>query len=112
MNDLTSKVRHVLEAYNNGNPEPLIASFSADVSYTIVDLGKTYQGVEEVIDLARQGAGQTRFHLQDVICHGNLVSFTYDHENPIADIAYHGKGLAVQKYDKDGKLLAQWAYRA
>jgi hypothetical protein len=101
-----------MEAYNNGDPEPLIATFHDDVQYIIVELDRTYRGLEEVSALARQGAGQTRFHLRDVTVHGPLVAFTYDHDNPISDMAYQGPGLAVQKYDKDSKLLTQWAYRA
>ena len=111
MTNLITQVRQVISAYNSGDPEPLIATFAPGVSYTIVDLDKTYTGREAVTALARQGAGQTKFHLQDVICHGNLVSYTYEHENPLADIAYHGEGLAVMKFDDDGKLLGQWAYR-
>ncbi|WP_457971655.1 nuclear transport factor 2 family protein [Arthrobacter sp. D1-17] len=111
MSELSGTVRKVMEAYNNGDPEPLVATFREDVQYIIVDLGKTFRGLEEVTALARQGAGQTRFHLHDIICHGTLVSFTYDHDNPMAEIAYRGPGLAVQNYDDDGRLIAQWAYR-
>lgn len=101
-----------MAAYNNGNPEPLIATFHDDAQYNIVDLGRTYRGLEEVSALARKGAGQTRFHLQEVISHGPLIAFSYDHHNPLAGMSYNGPGLAVQKYDDDGRLLAQWAYRA
>lgn len=111
MSQLISVVRQAMEAYNDGDSGPLLATFSPNITYTIVDLGKTYRGAEEVGALARQGEGQTQFHLHSFICHGSLLSFTYDHENPIADIAYNGPGLAVQKYDDEGKLLAHWAYR-
>jgi len=109
---LSETVRTVMAAYNNGDAEPLIATFHDDVQYNIVDLDKTYQGLEEVSALAREGAGQTRFHLHDVASSGPLIAFTYDHHNPLAGMSYQGPGLAVQKYDAQGRLLAQWAYRA
>jgi len=112
VNTLSETVRSVMEAYNKGNPEPLIATFHDDIQYTIVELDRTYRGLKAVSALAREGAGQTRFHLQDVTSHGPLLAFTYDHHNPLAGTSYHGPGLAVQKYDDDGRLLAQWAYRA
>ncbi|MEV4989930.1 nuclear transport factor 2 family protein [Pseudarthrobacter sp. LMD1-1-1.1] len=112
MSTLSETVRTVMAAYNNGNPEPLIATFHDDIQYTIVEVDRTYRGRKAVSALAREGAGQTRFHLQDVTSQGPLVAFTYDHHNPLAGMSYHGPGLAVQKYDDDGRLLAQWAYRA
>ena len=112
MNTLSETVRTVMAAYNKGNPEPLISTFHDDVQYTIVELDRTYRGIEEVSVLACKGAGQTRFHLQEVTSHGPLIAFTYNHHNPLAGMSYHGPGLAVQKYDADGRLLAQWAYRA
>jgi hypothetical protein len=101
-----------MAAYNNGNPEPLIATFHKDVRHIIVELGRTYRGREEVSALAREGTGQTRFNLQEVISNGPLIAFTYTHHNPLAGMSYDGPGMAVQKYDDDGLLLAQWAYRA
>lgn len=112
MSTLSETVRTVMAAYNNGDAEPLIATFHDDIRYTIADLDRTYRGLEEVSALAREGAGQTRFHLQEVISHGPLIAFTYDHHNPLAGMSYHGPGLAVQKYDAQGRLLEQWAYRA
>jgi len=109
---LSETARAVMAAYNNGHPEPLISTFHDDVQYTIVEVDRTYRGLEEVSALAREAAGQTRFHLQDVTSHGPLIAFTYDHHNPLAGMSYNGPGLAVQKYDDDGRLLAQWAYRA
>jgi hypothetical protein len=111
MSSLAQTVRAVMEAYNSGDPEPLIATMHDEVQYVIVDLDKTYRGLEEVSTLARQGAGHTRFHLHEVTSHGPLVAFTYDHDNPLDGMAYRGPGLAVQKYDGNGRLLAQWAYR-
>lgn len=112
MSTLSETARAVMAAYNNGHPEPLISTFHDDVQYTIVEVDRTYRGLEEVSALARKGAGQTRFHLQEVTSHGPFVAFTYDHHNPLAGMSYNGPGLAVQKYDDDGRLLAQWAYRA
>ncbi|WAJ34357.1 nuclear transport factor 2 family protein [Arthrobacter sp. FX8] len=112
MSTLADKVRSVMAAYNNGDPEPLVATFHGDVQYTIVHLDRTYRGLEEVSALAREGAGQTRFRFQEVISHGPLIAFSYDHHNPLAGTSYQGPGLAVQKYDDDGRLLCQWAYRA
>jgi len=45
---LSETVRTVMAAYNNGNPEPLISTFHDDVQYTIVELDRTYRGLEEV----------------------------------------------------------------
>ena len=112
MSTLSETVRSVMAAYNTGDPEPLIATFRDDVQYTIVELNRTYRGLEEVSALAREGAGKTRFHLQEVISNGPLIAFSYDHHNPLAGMSYQGPGLAVQKYDDDGRLLCQWAYRA
>ena len=112
MSTLADKARSVMAAYNNGDPEPLIATFHDDVQYTIVNLDRTYRGLEEVSALAREGAGQTRFHIQEVISHGPLIAFSYEHHNPLAGMSYQGPGLAVQTYDDDGRLLCQWAYRA
>jgi hypothetical protein len=104
-------IRKVMAAYNDGDAQLLISTFAPDIEYTIIDLGKTYQGLEAVTALATEGAGQTRFHLKDVIVNGPLVTFTYDHENPQADNSYHGPGLAVQRYNDQGQLSAHWAYR-
>ncbi|AXJ10870.1 nuclear transport factor 2 family protein [Arthrobacter sp. PM3] len=110
--NLEVTVRAVMAAYNYGDAEPLISTFAPDVEYTIVDLGKTYKGLGAVTALANDGAGVTRFHLKEVIVNGPLVTYTYDHENPLAGISYHGPGLAVQRYNDHGQLTAHWAYRA
>lgn len=110
--NLEETIRQVMSAYNNGDAQPLVNTFAPDVEYTIVDLGKTYKGLDAVTALANDGAGQTRFHLQDVIVNGPLVTYTYEHENPLAGISYHGPGLAVQRYNDHGQLSAHWAFRA
>ena len=101
----------VMAAYNRGDANPLLSTFAQDIEYTIVDLGRNYQGLEEVTALAREGAGLTRFHVRDVITYGPLLAFTYEHENPLVDIRYRGPGLAVQRYNDQGKLTSHWAYR-
>lgn len=93
-------------------PSRMIATFHDDIRYTIADLDRTYRGLEEGTALAREGAAPTRFHLQEVISHGPLIAFSYDHHNPLAGMSYHGPRLAVQKYDAQGRLLEQWASRA
>jgi hypothetical protein len=112
VSNLEALARAVLEAYNAGDPEPLIRTFGEDVSYEIVHLGQTYRGLEEVAALARAGAGLTRFHLRDFTSAGRLVSYTYDHESALPGREYRGPGLAVQEYDDEDRLIRQWAFRS
>ncbi|AMM30779.1 hypothetical protein SA2016_0074 [Sinomonas atrocyanea] len=112
MSGLEALARRVLEAYNAGDPEPLIGTFGEDVSYEIVHLGQTYRGRKEVAALAREGAGRTRFHLNDFTRSGRLLAYTYDHESALPGREHTGPGLAVQEYDDDGRLIRQWAFRS
>lgn len=112
MRDLEELVRTVLDAYNAGDPEPLIATMGPDVSYEIVHLGQAYRGLEQVAALAREGAGRTFFHLKELTRSGQLVSYTYDHESALPGREYSGPGLAVQEYDGTGRLIHQWAFRS
>lgn len=101
----------VMAAYNRGDANPLISTFAQNIEYNIVDLGRSYRGVEEVTALARAGAGLTHFHVRDVISYGPFLAFTYEHDNRMPEIRYRGPGLAVQRYNDQGKLTSHWAYR-
>lgn len=112
MRDLQELVRTVIDAYNAGDPGPLIATMAPDVAYEIVHLGQAYRGLEQVAALAREGAGRTFFHLKEITWAGRLVSYTYDHESALPGREYTGPGLAVQEYDGTGRLIHQWAFRS
>lgn len=61
MSTLSETVRTVMAAYNNGNPEPLISTFHDDVQYTIVELDRTYRGLEEVSARPARGRDKPGF---------------------------------------------------